>query len=159
MCAHFSNFTNRDKFIFMLTSGKPLALIMDAASTMASYADHIVASGWCVSCVGSCLGVLFGSPVRASAFSIQTHSQQETWHWRSKPHGFAYFKSPRGQQVCSPADEYSSLLRQSSPGSASVPTPARLSRAPRPGCDSPPRPLPGVSPSRRKACLFRWLVY
>ncbi len=42
---------------------------------------------------------------------------------------------------------------------ASVPSPARLSWATRPSCDSPPRPLPGVSPSRRKACLLRWLVY
>ncbi len=37
--------------------------------------------------------------------------------------------------------------------------PAHLSRAPRPDCDLPPRPLPGVSPSRRKACLSRRLVY
>ena len=52
------------------------------------------------------------------------------------------------------------VLRRSYLGLCSSPlTPARLSRAPHSGCDSPPWPLPGVSPFRRKARLSRWLVY
>ncbi len=38
---------------------------------------------------------------------------------------------------------------------ASVPLPAHLSRTPCPSCNLPSQPPPGVSPSRRKACLLR----
>ena len=75
----------------------------------------------------------------------------------STPHEFAYCESSSERWVSSPAGQYLS----SRPSSVitwdcvSTLTPARLSRAPCPDCDSPPWPLPGVSPSRRKACLSR----
>ncbi len=74
---------------------------------------------------------------------------------RSTPHGFAYCKSSREQRVGFPAGQCLGCFVFSYPSSSSsvVPwdctsrlAPARLSRAPRTGCDSPPRPLPGVSP-------------
>ena len=72
----------------------------------------------------------------------------------STPHGFAYCKSSRERRVSSPAGQCLGCAcviprvrpRQSSWDRASRFAPARLSRAPRPGCDSPLRPLPGVSP-------------
>ena len=111
--------------------------------------------------VGSCLGG-FGSPARALWRSLFGHTLSERCGWFcSTPHGFAYCESSNERWVGSPVGQYfpsrpSSVVTWDR---ASTLTPARLSRAPRPDCDSPPRPLPSVSPSRRKACLSRRLVY
>ncbi len=93
---------------------------------------------------------------RAAAFIIRVHSQRETWVHVATPHGFDNCKSSREQRLGSPAGQY--LGSVSSYPSSSVVTwdcassfaPARLSRAPRPGCDSPPRPFPGVSPCQKQ---------
>ncbi len=112
-------------------------------------------------------GFLFiGSPTHALRHSLFGHtlSERRVGGWGvgvggcySTPHGFAYCDSSSERWVGSPMGQYLS----SHPSSvitwdcASPLTPARLSRAPRPDCDLPLRPLPGVSPSRRKACLSR----
>ncbi len=112
------------------------------------------AGEWCVAC-GSCLGVLVRwlSRVRSSAFSIRTHSQRETWVSGPCPTGLLTARVL--------GDGGSAPPRVSTLSSSCVspfPLPARLSRAPRPGCDSPSWPPLGASPSRRKACLLRWLI-
>ncbi len=99
-----------------------------------------------------CLGVFsfVGSPARIAAFFIQTHSHRETWGvcGSSTPHGFAYCESSSEGWVSSPAGQYLSS-RPSSVVTWDCASPlpwALLSRAPHSDCDSPPWPLPGVSP-------------
>ncbi len=99
---------------------------------------------------------------RVAAFFIRTHSQRETWGWfYSTPHGFAYCESSSERWVGSPVGQYLSSRPSSVvPWNRASPlTPAYLSRAPRSYCDSPPWPLHGAFPRRRKACLPRRLVY
>ena len=109
-----------------------------------------------VSSRGFCL---VGSPACARfGILIRTHSQRETWvGLRPTPHGFAYCESSSERWVGSPESQYLSSRPPSvvTWDCVSPLSPARLSRAPRPDCNSPPRTLPGVSPSRRKACLSR----
>ncbi len=74
---------------------------------------------------------------------------------RSTPHGFAYCKSSRERRVGSPAGQYLGCAWYflSCSSSSVVPwdcasrlAPARLSRAPRSGCDSPPSATPWCFP-------------
>ncbi len=99
-----------------------------------------------------------GSPVRARCYGVLysgTLSARDVGP-RSTPHGFPYCKSSRERRVGSPVGQY--LRSISSYSSSSVVTwdcassfaSARLSRALRCGCDSPPRPLPGVSPCQTR---------
>ncbi len=98
-----------------------------------------------------CLGGFLSSALpRALQRSLFGHTLSER-RGCSTPRGFAYCESSREWWVGSPAGQHLSFL-SSRPLSvitwdcASSLAPARLSRAPRSGCDSPPRPLPGVSP-------------
>ncbi len=113
--------------------------------------------------VGSCLGIFLllarACALRRSLFG-HTLSKRRGLGVYSTPHGFAYCESSSERWFSSPVGQYfpsrpSSVVTW---GCASAITPDRLSRAPRPDCDSPPRPLSShasVSPSRRKACLSR----
>ncbi len=117
-----------------------------------------------------CLGGL--ARLRARTFLSPFVRYQGTLSARGAtvtPHGSAYCKSPNGRRFGSPAGQQPSswegvgvyvgvvVVFSLSPTSwSAVPwdcasrfTLARLSRAPRPGCYSPPQPLPGVSPFQK----------
>ncbi len=106
-------------------------------------------------CLGGFLARLRSHSLCGVLLSGYTLSERRGFCVLSTPHGFAYCKSSRERRVGSPAGQCLGCAcviprvrpRQSSSWDrASRFAPARLSRAPRPGCDSPPRPLPGVSP-------------
>ena len=114
--------------------------------------------GWvCLLRVGSCLGGFWLSRARASAFFIRTHSQRETWA--------LLFPRPTGSLTARVlGDSGSAPPRVSTPSSSFVSRhlgprvrshTGSSQQSPAPWLRLGPRPLAGVSPSRRKACLFR----
>ncbi len=121
---------------------------------------------------GAGLSVLsrgFAARQRARFFSVLcfwVHSQRETWAPIPCPTGSLTARVLRNSGSAPPQVSIRGLVFSYSSSSvvpwycASSFVPARLSRAPRSGCDSPPQPLPAVFPHIRcKACLSCRLVY